>query len=52
MPLASFLNNPSMTEIRFKHLCFLITNSPADENIQSFIEVKRIDPMQLNILFI
>jgi protein tyrosine phosphatase type 4A len=38
MPLASFLNNPSMTEIRFKHLCFLITNSPADENIQSFIE--------------
>lgn len=39
MPMASFLNNPSMAEIRFKHLRFLITDSPADENIQSFIEV-------------
>jgi hypothetical protein len=39
MPLAPFLHNPSMTEIRFKHLRFLITNSPADENVQSFIEV-------------
>jgi protein tyrosine phosphatase type 4A len=38
MPLAPFLHNPSMTEIRFKHLRFLITNSPADENVQSFIE--------------
>jgi hypothetical protein len=39
MPMAHFLNNPSMTEIRFKYLRFLITDSPADENIQSFIEV-------------
>lgn len=27
-----------MTEIRYKNLRFLITNSPTDENIQSFIE--------------
>ena len=39
MPMAPFLNNPSMTEIRYKNLRFLITDSPADENIQSFIEV-------------
>jgi protein tyrosine phosphatase type 4A len=38
MPMAHFLNNPSMTELRYKHLRFLITNSPADENLQSFIE--------------
>lgn len=36
--MAQVYNNPSMTEIRFKHLRFLITDSPADENIQSFIE--------------
>ncbi|CAF0776791.1 unnamed protein product [Rotaria sordida] len=38
MPAAQFLNNPSMTELRYKHLRFLITNSPADENVHSFIE--------------
>jgi hypothetical protein len=39
MPMAQFLNNPSMTEIRYKHLRFLITGSPAEENLPSFIEV-------------
>lgn len=39
MPMAPFLNNPSMTEIRYKHLRFLITDSPADENLPSYIEV-------------
>jgi protein tyrosine phosphatase type 4A len=38
MPMAHFLNHPSMTEIRFKDLRFLITDSPADENLPSFIE--------------
>jgi len=33
-------NSPSVTEIRYKTLRFLITDSPDDENIQSFIEVK------------
>jgi len=27
-----------MTEVRYKHLRFVITDSPADENVQSFIE--------------
>lgn len=36
--MGPFLNNPSMTEIRFKYLRFLITDSPTDENIPSFIE--------------
>ena len=40
MPLAQFLNNPSITELRYKHLRFLISDSPANENIQSFIEVR------------
>ena len=41
MPMAPCpLNNSSMTEIRFKHLRFLITESPADENLPAFIEVK------------
>ncbi|CAF5190186.1 unnamed protein product, partial [Rotaria magnacalcarata] len=38
MPVAQFLNNPSITELRYKHLRFLITDSPTNENIQSFIE--------------
>jgi len=38
MPMAQLFNNPSMTEVRFKHLRFIITDSPADENLQSFIE--------------
>ncbi len=37
--MAQYLNNPSMSELRYKHLRFLITDSPADENLQSFIEV-------------
>jgi len=36
--MVSFLNNPSMTEIRFKNLRFLITNSPSDDNMQTFID--------------
>lgn len=41
MPMAPCpLNNSTMTEIRFKHLRFLITESPADENLPAFIEVK------------
>jgi hypothetical protein len=39
MPMAQFLNNPSMTELRYKHLRFLITDSPNDENVPSFVEV-------------
>jgi len=39
MPMAQYLNNPSMSELRYKHLRFLITDSPADESLQSFIEV-------------
>jgi len=38
MPMAQFLNNPSMTELRYKDLRFLITDSPNDENVPSFIE--------------
>jgi hypothetical protein len=38
MPMAQYLNNPSMSELRYKHLRFLITDSPADESLQSFIE--------------
>ena len=39
MPMAQIFNHPSMTEVRYKHLRFIITNSPADENILGFIEV-------------
>jgi len=38
MPMGHSLNNPSMTEVRYKCLRFLITDSPTDENVQSFIE--------------
>lgn len=31
-----------MTEIRFKNLRFLITDSPNDENIQAFIDVRQL----------
>jgi len=31
-------NHPSHTELRYKNLRFLITDSPADESVQSFIE--------------
>ena len=41
MPMAHIFNHPSMTEIRYKHLRFIVTNSPADENIQAFIEVRQ-----------
>ncbi len=30
----------SITELRYKDLRFLITDSPDDENVQSFTEVK------------
>jgi len=36
--MTQHLNHPLMTELRYKHLRFLITDSPADENLQSFIE--------------
>lgn len=38
MPTAQLLSHPSMTEIRFKNLRFIVTNSPTDENIQGFLE--------------
>jgi len=38
MPMLPIFHNSTMTELRFKNLRFLITDSPADENVQSFIE--------------
>lgn len=43
MPTAQLLSHPSMTEIRFKNLRFIVTNSPTDENIQGFLEVNRVN---------
>ncbi|CAF0902637.1 unnamed protein product [Adineta steineri] len=38
MPMAQDLTYSSVTELRYKNLRFLITDSPDDENIQSFTE--------------
>ncbi|CAF3701689.1 unnamed protein product, partial [Rotaria sp. Silwood1] len=38
MPMEHDFTYPSVTEIRYKTYRFLITDSPDDENIQSFIE--------------
>ncbi len=37
--MAQDITYPSITELRYKNLRFLITDSPDDENIQSFTEV-------------
>ncbi|CAF1523407.1 unnamed protein product [Adineta ricciae] len=39
MPLIHDFTYPSVTELRYKHLRFLITDSPDDDNVQSFAEV-------------
>lgn len=39
MPIKHDLSYPAVTEIRYKTLRFIITDSPNDDNIQSFIEV-------------
>lgn len=52
MPMAQYPNNPSMTEIRYKHLRFLITDSPADESVHGFIEVIKRKNNIKNILFL
>ena len=39
MPVAQLFTNLSLTEVRYKDLRFLITDSPNDDNVQSFIEV-------------
>jgi len=38
MSTARYSIYPSHTELRYKQLHFLITNSPADESVQTFIE--------------
>ncbi|CAF1212942.1 unnamed protein product [Rotaria sordida] len=38
MPMIHDLTYPSVTELRYKTLRFLITDSPDDENVQSFVE--------------
>jgi hypothetical protein len=40
MPAVQVFTNPSLTELRYKNLRFLITNSPDDENVPAFIEVR------------
>jgi hypothetical protein len=40
MPMAQNIPYSSITELRYKDLRFLITDSPDDENVQSFTEVK------------
>ena len=40
MPMAQDFTYPSVSEVRYKDLRFLITDSPDDENIQSFTEVE------------
>ncbi len=39
MPTVQDFSYPSITEIRYKNLRFIITDSPDDENVQSFTEV-------------
>jgi hypothetical protein len=39
MPMAQDFTYPSVTELRYKDLRFLITDSPDDESVQSFTEV-------------
>lgn len=39
MPITQDFSYPSVSEIRYKDLRFLITDSPDDENVQSFTEV-------------
>lgn len=36
--MAQLYNNSALTELRYKHLRFLITDSPDDDNLASFIE--------------
>jgi hypothetical protein len=40
MPMAQDFTYPSVSELRYKDLRFLITDSPDDENVPSFIEVR------------
>jgi hypothetical protein len=37
--MAQIFNNSALTELRYKNLRFLITDSPDDDNLASFIEV-------------
>jgi hypothetical protein len=39
MPITRDITYPSITELRYKDLRFLITDSPDDENVQSFTDV-------------
>ena len=39
MSLIHDFTYPAVTELRYKHLRFLITDSPDDESVQSFAEV-------------
>jgi hypothetical protein len=39
MPMAQNFTYPSVTELRYKDLRFLITDSPDDDSVQSFTEV-------------
>jgi hypothetical protein len=39
MPMAQIFNNSALTELRYKNLRFLITDSPDDDNLASFVEV-------------
>jgi protein tyrosine phosphatase type 4A len=38
MPITRDITYPSITELRYKDLRFLITDSPDDENVQSFTD--------------
>jgi hypothetical protein len=39
MPITQDFSYPSISEIRYKDLRFIITDSPDDENVQLFTEV-------------
>jgi hypothetical protein len=41
MPSETAFSHPSMTELRYKTLRFLITDSPDNDNLQAFIEVSQ-----------
>jgi hypothetical protein len=38
--MAQVFTNLSLTELHYKDLRFLITDSPDDENVEAFIEVR------------
>ena len=40
MPSSQDFTYSSVTEVQYKDLRFLITDSPDDENVQSFVEVE------------